>query len=405
MTSLVSTPTERGKKVIFSNYCVRKRTNRSDKWQGIAKYKDKNGWHSKSVTFPDTVKTERQAKKALNDWILEMESELEDTSIGSTSKVYDYASDYIEMRSKSGTIEPSTVRDYEGSLKRVARGLGGVRMCDLDDKKVIAWERGLLEEGLTNVTVAKTHRFLKQVCSHAVAIGDLQRHPMLNVKPPRRPRSRPNALKRSDRPGLNATLAQMEPTPLVTAVAMALYCGMREGEICGLRWSDVDLKRGTIEVSRSIGLRKGGSYVKEPKNETSIRSFTMPDGLLPFLKRRRAAAVEECLESGIEFKDKLYVIGSTDGSWVNPQVISKGWSQLSRALGLVGTQGKTVTFHDLRHSFATIAIAEHADVKSVADIMGHSNAAMTLNVYADADPEAKRGAMERVNAATDVSVA
>jgi integrase len=69
---------------------------------------------------------------------------------------------------------------------------------------------------------------------------------------------------------------------------------------------------------------------------------------------------------------------------------------LSNAFGLIGTQGRKITFHDLRHSFATRAIAAGADVKAVAAVLGHANAAITLNVNADADAESKRRASELV---------
>ena len=111
--------------------------------------------------------------------------------------------------------------------------------------------------------------------------------------------------------------------------------------------------------------------------------------------------MEQCMEAGVPFSGDLYVVGSVDGSYAVPSLLSGAWRQLSSSLGLVGTQGRPVTFHDLRHSFATTAIAEGADVASVAAVLGHSNVAMTLNVYADADPEAKRAAMDRVSAATD----
>ena len=96
---------------------------------------------------------------------------------------------------------------------------------------------------------------------------------------------------------------------------------------------------------------------------------------------------------------KLYVIGSIDGRFRDPLRICKEWKSLSESFGLSGTQGRAITFHDLRHSFATRAIAAGADVKAVAAVLGHTNAAITLNVYADADPESKRRASDLVSSA------
>ena len=102
----------------------------------------------------------------------------------------------------------------------------------------------------------------------------------------------------------------------------------------------------------------------------------------------------ECLRAGVPFSEQLYVIGGIDGSFMPPHYISRKWRSLADALELVGTEGKRPTFHDLRHTYATTAIAHGIDVKTVSSAMGHSNAAMTLNTYATADPDAKRRAAD-----------
>ena len=80
-----------------------------------------------------------------------------------------------------------------------------------------------------------------------------------------------------------------------------------------------------------------------------------------------------------------------------PHTLSKGWKSIADSMGLVGTQGRRPTFHDLRHTFATYAISEGIDVKTVSSILGHSSAAMTLNIYASADPSSKRAAVETID--------
>lgn len=383
----------------YTNSFVRKR---GGAWQGVAKYKDPHGaWHSRSRTFPADVKTERQARNALTDWLIELERDLGDCGVDANSRVSDYIEDFLGMLQETGSVEPSTIRDYRHSADRVSKTIGGSRMRELCPKLLQDWERDMLKS-YSATTVAKTHRFLKQVCAHAVAMGDLVKSPFGGVRPPKVGMTRPNALKRADRAALSNALSQLEPTPLVTGVAMALYEGMREGEVCALRWKDCDLKAGLISIEQSVGRTDGGFYLKQPKNATSRRTIAIAPGLAPFLRRRRVEMIERRMDAGLPFSEDLFVIGSVDGSFCSPEVLSHGWTQLSRAMGLVGTQGKTVTFHDLRHSFATTAISEGADVASVAGVLGHANVAMTLNVYADADPMAKRAAMAMVNAVTDV---
>lgn len=82
-----------------------------------------------------------------------------------------------------------------------------------------------------------------------------------------------------------------------------------------------------------------------------------------------------------------YVLGRVDGAYMAPHSLWRDWKAIAKSLGLVGCEGKLPTFHDLWHTFATISSG--IDVKGVSSILGHSNAAMTLNVYASADAEAQ----------------
>lgn len=178
---------------------------------------------------------------------------------------------------------------------------------------------------------------------------------------------------------------------------------MRQGEICALRWADVDLDARTITVRQSIGRRgdsfkagNGGYYVKEPKNGGSRRTIPMPESLERDLRRRRASFAEECAAAGMMLRPSMYVFGGVDGSFMNPHGLWMKWKRIAKRLGLVGLDGNPPKFHDLRHTFATTAIKNGTDVKTLSSILGHADAAMTLNIYASADPDAKRAAMDRM---------
>ena len=115
------------------------------------------------------------------------------------------------------------------------------------------------------------------------------------------------------------------------------------------------------------------------------------DGLLPLLKARMAAQRPEFMAAGLakRFPSEAYVLGDVAG-YLAPQRINIGWRALSSSWGIIGTEGRIPTFHDLRHTYATLAIAGGADVRVVSAALGHANAAMTLNTYASADPQAKK---------------
>jgi integrase len=94
---------------------------------------------------------------------------------------------------------------------------------------------------------------------------------------------------------------------------------------------------------------------------------------------------------------QLYVLGDIRGGYASVFTVWKQWNALASSMGLVGTQGRVPSFHDLRHTFATFAIAEGVDVKTVSSILGHANASMTLDIYASADPASKRAAAKTID--------
>lgn len=105
---------------------------------------------------------------------------------------------------------------------------------------------------------------------------------------------------------------------------------------------------------------------------------------------------EQVASLQIPLDPKMYVLSYDLEHYLNPNNLSKAWKTTAESLGVRGTRAQSVRFHDLRHTFATVAIAEGVDVKTVSSMMGHANAAMTLNIYASSDPDAKKAAAAKI---------
>ena len=357
-------------------------------------------WRQISTTFdPETVRTKGEAQDALLDWKRRMNAEAAGGELPSAqTEVGEYVNSFIDDLEASGNVERRTVNDYRITAKRIGEGFRGVTLQELTPTMIQKWENGLTKQGRAPATVLKYHRLLSEVCKHAVNIRELEWNPCAPVKTPKRAEHSPNSLTAEDYARLAATLEAMEPTPVTIAATMALHTGMRQGEVCGLRWRNYDKDAATITIDESIGKASGTNYSKAPKTKSSRRIVPVSPQLKRALERRRDAMARELEEAGLELTPaefgSRYVVGYIDGRYHSPSLISRGWKALSNAFGLVGTQGRPITFHDLRHSFATRAIAAGADVKAVAAVLGHTNAAITLNVYADADPDSKRRASD-----------
>lgn len=186
-------------------------------------------------------------------------------------------------------------------------------------------------------------------------------------------------------------------------IQIALYTGMREGEICGLRWMDVDLDQGIIHV-RNVVARNGGKlYEKAPKTKSSKRDIPFGEDLTRVLGKRLADVKAECDVANVPFAKSLYVIGSLGdgtGKYMIPRKLWADWKAIANTLGLVGVTGSVPCFHDLRHTNATVAThIPGTDLKSVQMNLGHSSIKTTVDIYAGDDPEARRDIAQRTASA------
>ena len=387
----------------YSNACVR---SNGTKWRAQLQYKDEGGrWRKKTKTL--AAKGKRAAVREMEEWRDLMEAEHAEavraealgTREGET--VAEYVGRYIEAKAKAGNIDRSTANGYRGMLSRQIAPypeIGGAALADLAPAAVSDWVVALADR-YAPVTVRKSFNLLRAAMGEAVDRDIIAKDPTRTVKPPKNPKANPNALDDAGIATLNAVLENVEQSPALLGIRMALYTGMREGELCALRWGSVDLDAGTITVSEALGRDGATYYAKAPKTGDSARTVPIAPALAAPLAARRAEMAAACLAAGSPFTGDLYVLGDLRGGWMRPQQLSRKWRALADALEIKGVKGTRPTFHDLRHTFATVAIKSGVDVKTVSSLMGHANAAMTLNTYAAADPNAKRAAVAAIGEA------
>ncbi len=343
----------------------------------------------KEISKTFSVKTLTEAKRCLNEWQIDMNQQAEEEAAlaaarGCTKPIAELVREHIDRAVNTGAIEKSTVIGYDAALRHIREGFGDLPVCDLTRDMVEQWEEDMTALGLSSSTVGKAHRLLKMVLTRAVDADLIPKNPMALVKPPKRKAVNPgiNALDKATRARVMELLDMMQPCRMSTAAKIALHTGMRRAEICALRWQDVDLQGGVLWVRRSIGVAKGGPYLKEAKTGKD-RDIALTPTIVKVLKEWKANQPDGC----------VYVLGDQLGYW-DPAMLSKEWMNFVKQFGINGTEGRPCTFHDLRHTWATAAVAAGVDIKTVSSNLGHANAAMTLNIYASADPEAKRRAAQ-----------
>ena len=207
----------------------------------------------------------------------------------------------------------------------------------------------------------------------------IAKNPCDFCKPPKRVKTPINALSREERTRMLRLAMQAEPQPLGFAVEIALTTGMRRGEVCALRWSDLS-DDGTITVSHALGNGPGGFYVKEPKTGSSVRTIPLTKHLNTMHSARRRDAERVAREMGVSLGDP-YILGTKEEKSrpYNPTQLGKDFAAFCKM------DGFKCTFHGLRHTFATMMIANGCDVRTVASYLGHASVSMTLDIYADVD--------------------
>jgi integrase len=284
-----------------------------------------------------------------------------------------------KVRTKSGDVyKPSAVRSYARALHdRVLPSLGAKRLSDIQRRDVQRFADELLAEGLDPSTVRNVLMPLRVIFRRAIEDGDLAVNPTGHLRLP--------AVR-----GRRERIASPEEAALLLAAlpdrdravwAIALYAGLRRGELMALRWEDVDLAKGLIHVDRAYD-EKGRIHI-EPKSRAGRRTIpiigTLRDELL-------AHQTREGRDSGLVFgssEDKPFV---TSNLWRRAQV---AW----RRAGL-----NPIGLHEARHTFASTLIAAGVNAKAITTYMGHASIQTTYDLYGKLMPGSEAEAAALVDA-------
>ena len=367
----------------------------TNKWEACLVHADPMTGKDACTYHTIEAKTRKQAERARDELVLKLE--MQGFAVSSNVTIQQFLNEFLEYKQASKTIEPSTVRGYKCNIKMICRYIGSEKLSDLSIPMVNSWMARMSEDYAPR-SVCKCFRLLKQAVNYAIAQDMLMKNPCNFCKPPKRQKVAINALSREERSRMLDIARKAQPAPLAVAIEIALTTGMRRGEVCGLRWSDFDEEKRTISVNRAIGFGDGGFYVKQPKTD-SVRTIPLTNHTWHLLKGMKEDAIWMLSRLKVPMADS-YILGTLEkGSRpYSPTILTKDFSAFCKMNGF------KCNYHDLRHTFATYLIGSGTDVRTVSSYLGHSSVAMTLDVYADVDPEAKKAAVSKIEEAFDDSV-
>lgn len=290
--------------------------------------------------------------------------------------------------------QPGTVRAHRSCGEAVIAELGRVRLNRLTAQDLDRAYSRWLAAGRAPATVRRYHAVLAAALHQARRWG-LVTQVVTELASPPPMRSRPPSVPDPSAVQALVAMAEEENPVLATAIVLAAITGARLGELCGLRWSDVDLERSVLHIRRAVkhGIDKGDLVVGPTKTHQD-RKVSLDPLARDVLERHRRLLDEWAAKVGVAVLGDGYVLPGgpawgfdpTGAQPVRPNSVTSAFARLARRAGV------KVRFHDLRHFSATQLIGAGVDVRTVAHRLGHADPATTLRVYAHALAERDREA-------------
>jgi integrase len=288
-------------------------------------------------------------------------------------------------------VRQSTYTAYRGYIENhIKRRLGDEPLAELNTERLqrFTYELQTDGKGLAAKTVRSIFLMLRSALACAENYGYIVKNPCDKVRLPKLEEKEITVLDKADQKRLENAILQSNDLRRY-GVLICLYTGLRIGEMCGLKWNAVDLTRGELTVKNSLNriinhdskINKTSVIEVEPKTKKSRRTVPLPKFLVGILKDLKRKSRSE------------YVINIKSGKAVEPRMMQVIYKKLLKNAGI-----EYVNFHALRHTFATRAIELGADVKTLSEILGHTNSMITINLYVHSLAEQKRKAMQGLNA-------
>ncbi len=277
-------------------------------------------------------------------------------------------------------LKAKTWERYEGCLRlHVIPELGGMPLAKLQTDHLHRLYELKLAGGLSPSSVHQVHRTLRTALEQAVTWGTILRNPAAYAKPPRL-RERPMMV--LDTMQCLRLLEVAQGRRLEALFVLAVTTGMREGELLALHWGDVDLSRGVVAVTGTLSRSRAGLEITDPKTLRARRQILLTAQAVQALQRHRLVQARTRLSVGARWAENDLVFPTMEGRLMDRErLLRRHFAPLLRDSGL-----PHMRFHDLRHTAATQMLQRGVHPRVVADILGHSDPAITLRVYSHVVP-------------------
>lgn len=288
------------------------------------------------------------------------------------------------------SVKPLTKHNYNKQVqKHLKPALGAARLEALDTHTIQRFYNSLIASGLSPKTVKNVHGILHCALQQAIACDYISRNPADACKLPKVTKPEIKPLEPEE---IARLLKEAEQDDYRNLFIVAMFTGMRQGELLGLAWECVDFKSGIITVKQQLQCKDGNYFLETPKsgkNRTILPAPIVMDALRNQLERQQ----KEQEQAG-KMWDNQFNLVFTDalGKYLVRRTVVKHFKKISQRAGI----SDDARFHDLRHSFAVSSLYAGDDIKTVQANLGHATAQFTLDVYGHVTQKMRQDSANRM---------
>lgn len=311
----------------------------------------------------------------------------------------------FEVVKVSDKVKASSFERYETIYRLYVKDsdIYGLNLSTLKSIQIQRYYNKLYKNGKKSTLIKNINKLLRTFFNYAVDEGYILKNPCSGkrIVIPGEKDIEDKEVEVFTNEEIKALEKCLEKHRLKALILLALGTGLREGELLGLKWSDIDFENKELKVERSIrqlniinadGTKEYKTITQTPKSKSSIRTVPIPSSLIQVLKDHRTQQKLEKVKAGSSYKDNKYVFATELGKNIDARNLQRSYKRLLKKAGIPYRK-----FHALRHTYATKLFEAGVQLKTVQMLLGHSDISVTANIYTHVMPKEKTQAVEKLN--------